>query len=209
MRKLLLGSLTFLMSASMAHAGPISFLFNSPTGNRGFTETYTTGTPPLFVTAAGFDGKGTGKPTAVELWGKTAGSGEQGLGLVNDPSGDHEITYGSFIQLDVQGLFGKVSTMSAKFAFDSTTGTEKYAVYGSNTAGVLGTLLTSGDDQSMHSLPDFTIYRYYDFGSYTKKGNVLLSEISAYQTVPEPASMALVGAGLLGLGYFRRRAGRV
>ena len=209
MKRVLLCSIALSTSVSLAHAAPISFLFASQTGNLGPTHTYSTGAPPLSVIAVGFGGVGSvGGVHTINLYRKSAGPGERGLGLVNDPSADHEITFGSFIQLDVQGLFGKIASMSAKFAFDSTTGSEAYAVYGSNTAGALGTLLTSGKDETMHALPEFGAYRYYDFGSYKVKGNVLLSEISAYQTVPEPTTMALVGAGLVCLGLIRRRAGR-
>ena len=210
MKRLLLGSIALATSVSLAHAAPISFLFASPTGDLGSTRTYSTGAPPLSVIAAGFGGVGSRRGVhAVNLYGKYAGAGERGLGLVNDPTGDHEITFVSFIQLDVQDLFSKVASMSAKFAFDSTTGSEAYAVYGSNTAGALGTFLTSGKDENMHARPEFSTYRYYDFGSYKANGNVLLREISTYQTVPEPAGIVLVGAGLIALGLIRRRAGRI
>ncbi len=153
---------------------PISFLFDDPKGDLGTTHTYTAGTPSLSVIASGFSGNN----SPVGLFGKNAGSGEQGLGLVNEPqsnggTSEHEITKGSFIQLDVSGLFGNITSMSAKSSFDSTTGNEEYLVYGSNTSSTLGTTpLAWGGDENPHSLPSFGTYKYYDFGS--GKGNVLL-----------------------------------
>jgi len=119
---------------------PISFLFDDPKGDLGTTHTYTAGTPSLSVIASGFSGNN----SPVDLFGKNAGSGEQGLGLVNDPqsnggTSEREITKGSFIQLDISGLFGNITSMSAKFSFDSTTGNEEHLVYGSNTSSTLGT----------------------------------------------------------------------
>ncbi len=202
MNKFLLGSLALAASvsvASMAQAAPINFSFAGPNQDLGATHSYTAGTPLLTVLAAGFSGT---KP--VHLYGKDLGGNERGVGLVNDPSKQHEITPGSFVQLDVQGLIGNVASMSVMFGFNSATDGEEYAVYGSNVSGTLGTLLTSGFDQTSHNLPHFSDYKYYDFESL--HGNVLLHEISANQEVPEPASMALVGVGLIGLGYIRRRA---
>ena len=61
------------------------------------------------VTASGF----TAADAPPALFGKNAGGDEVGLGLVNDPSSDTEIYYGmGYVQLDVSGLFGLVSSIA-------------------------------------------------------------------------------------------------
>lgn len=102
--------------------------FGSPTGNLGTSETYTTGS--LTVVAKGFNQYG----QATDLWGKNQGGDEVGLGLRNDPSGDHEIYYGKgFVQIDVSQVLGLVSEIS--FFTNSTTQGEQWTVFGSNTSG--------------------------------------------------------------------------
>jgi hypothetical protein len=64
--------------------------------------------------AFGPNGSGLGLPGPVQLFGKAntgSETDENGAGLTNDPSGDNEITVGSFIQLDLfnihHELFGQ------------------------------------------------------------------------------------------------------
>src|ERR1700742_5235493 len=84
--------------------------------NIGPTETYTLF--GLSIVASGFDQSN----VATNLFGKHGGGDENGLGLMNDPSGDDEIYYQKgFVQLDVSGLFGKVNTTSLLFGTNSTT----------------------------------------------------------------------------------------
>jgi hypothetical protein len=73
-----------------------------------------------------------GLPGPVQLFGKNDGVGETGVGLTNDPSGQNEITMGSFIQLTIDHLF---SSTTLSFMAGSTTGGEAWAVFGTNTPG--------------------------------------------------------------------------
>jgi hypothetical protein len=122
------------------------------------------------------------------LFGKNLGGDEKGVGLNNDPSGDHEIQGTSLVQI------AAAAVTNVSFIMNSTTGTEAWEVWGSNSATALGAPILLGNDELSHSLPSFA---FYSFGAQLfspASGNVLLSSISAVG-VPGP----IVGAGLPGL----------
>lgn len=180
------------------------------TGDLGLTATYTLS--GLSVTASAFGPAGT---SADHLYGKNLGGDETGLGMTNDPSGQHEIYFGKgFVQLDLNALLGKVKASSTYAAFNSTTGGEQWTIYGSNTAGTLGsatlpttkTLIATGTNiESVNTLLTGN-FRYYDFVSTTSAGgqNVLLKSLTV-TPVPEPDTWALMIAGFGGLGVTMRR----
>src|SRR5271167_2711036 len=87
-----------LVCTVAAHAGTVTFDLSMPNGPLGSSQMYTAG--PFTITAFGFDGSG--NPT--DLYGKNLGMDETGLGLVNDPSGQHEISGMNYIQLDLTSL---------------------------------------------------------------------------------------------------------
>jgi hypothetical protein len=213
MRKTLLaltGAATLAFAATSANAAVI--IFNNPTGNLGTSETYTDGS--LSVTAYGYT-----SGSASDLWGKNgAGISEQGLGLASDTSGQHEIWYNpnTFVSLDVTGLFG--SGNIAQFSMGSTTLGEEWALYGSDVAGVLGTLLDTGQDQlNWYDFPNFGSYDFYNFvslgtqhgGGAATTGNVLLHGIQVTSAVPEPATWAMMLIGFGAVGFSMRRRQRV
>jgi hypothetical protein len=136
-------------------------------------------------------------PNSPDLFSKNLGVGETGLGLTNDPTGDHEITNGSFVQLDIT----KVPFLSFGLSFqaNSVTAGEIVDVFGSNTSGVLGgTLLFSCNSTAMNCNQLFPIGTINTMGfsfldvTAAAGANVLLTEVNA---VPGP----IVGAGLPGL----------
>ena len=213
MHKILMG-IAAIAWATTAQAA-VEIDFNNPTGNLGTSEVYTSGS--LTVTAYGFNDEN----TPGDLWGKSDGGDEEGLGLASDPSGQHEIWYANddfatvpFISLDVSALFGQVS--GAQVFFGSTTAGEVWYILGSNTAGVLGTLLDGGTSEGTWiDLLNWGDYDYYQFvsggtqvnGQFTT-GNVLLGGISLTQSVPEPATWAMMLLGFGAIGFaFRRRQG--
>ena len=179
------------------------------TGDLGLTATYTVS--GLSITASAFGPALSG--AADHLYGKNLGAGETGLGMTNDPTGQHEIYFGQgFVQLDLNALVGKISPNSVYAAFNSTTGGEQWTIYGSNTAGVLGgatlpaskTVIASGTNvQGVDTLLTGG-FRYYDFVSTASAGgkNVLLKSLTV---VPEPGTWALMITGFGGVGLMARR----
>src|SRR5260221_264902 len=78
--------------------------FGSPTGDQGTTHTYGG------ITATAY-GASTPAGAPPHLFGKSDGGDENGVGLTTDPSGQHEITVGDFIQLDLTSLIGTQLTI--------------------------------------------------------------------------------------------------
>jgi hypothetical protein len=188
----------------------ITGVFEPPTGNLGTSHTYTFSGWSIVATAFG--------PGSPDLFGKAGGTGETGVGLTNDSSGDNEITAGSFIQLDLFIFNPTPSTHLSPSAvsaltMDSTTIGEGFKISQSSTSGVLGTtctvLIKCWTGTSNGSVTISPTLRYLDITATS--GNVLLSSITfddgggGGQGTPEPLSFLLTGSGLIGIYFIRRR----
>jgi hypothetical protein len=198
-----------LFALAPAHADEI-WNFDTPNGNLGPTHNYP-GSAGTIITATAF---GPGSPS---LFGKILGGDEDGVGLTNDPTIENEITPGSFIQLSLANINFTANSKNMSFLADSTTAGDTWQVFGSNTSGVLGTLLAScvgsdGPGNPCEQLTTISGAGNFSFLDVTAAaGNVLLSEVN---TVAVPAP--IVGAGLPGLiaacgglvGFLARRRRR-
>jgi hypothetical protein len=169
-------------------ASAITFNFNVPSSPPPLGTTQDYGSAPFNVTAAGFSSAAqlaTGVPN-VNLFGKNLPGDESGLGLVNDPSGENEITGASLIRI----AMGAGLTAPVTFTMDSATTGETWLVSGSNLATSGFAPLMSGTDEMVsHTIPFFNFYTFQ-----ATVGNVLLASMTA-AAVPGP----IIGSGLPGL----------
>jgi hypothetical protein len=164
------------------------------------------------ITAAGFTNNGF--TTSATLFEKNGGAGEIGLGLTNDPTGDNEITGFNLIRIDFSAAKAAGVT-NFDFQFGSTTGTESWAVFASNspTSGFLQ--VASGNDELPRTIigPVSNFYYFKENSatgcpSSTSCNNVLLAEVSGVAAVPEPGTWVMMLLGFLGLGFAFRQSRR-
>jgi hypothetical protein len=170
-------------------------------------ETSTSG--GFTITATGYSAIG---GALTQLYGKTGGGDENGLGIHSDPTTNNEIWGTTFIQLDVLSAINAGLT-GFNFSMGSTTGNEAWKVFGTNTAGgaSLSALNTGLNDEGNHTLAGG--FRYYDFfydSSFNGTGgqNVLLHQFGAVSAVPEPSTWAMMILGFAGIGFmaYRRKS---
>jgi hypothetical protein len=193
---------------SSAQAVPITWNFSSAsqcTSCSGSSFTYTSSGNSIIAT--GFTNHSLN--TTTNLFRKNSGGDEKGIGIASDPTNDDEIWGTTLIRIDL-GAANKYSNLS--FTMGSTTGTERWEVWGSNTATALGTAITSGTNEGSVSLPG--TYEYYFFGLDTLDthwgDNVLLASMTGTLTnlttpVPEPSTWAMLILGFFGIGFVAYR----
>ena len=175
----------------------------------GTTQTFTAG--GITITAAGFNyAPATGTYTATNLFNKSEGADEHGLGLANDPRGDFEISGLTGTNPGVGLVRIQLPTgLPAGFSFqmNSTTNGEGWEVFGSNSPTPLLSSLTplaggngTGTDELTHNLnTNFLFYFFlYDPSTLTTDNtNVLLHDVDVL--VPLPGALPLFATGLAGL----------
>jgi hypothetical protein len=169
----------------------------------GASATFTGG--GITITAAGFSD--TTFNTPVHLYSKGLGGDENGLGLINDPSTNHEISGTSLIRIALPAGLTNFS-----FTMGSTTGGEGWLVFGSNSATTGYTQVASGTDELNHVLlGPADLFYYFAFNPADVSAlntNVLLTSVDFVSTVPLPAALPLFASGLCGLGLLARRRKR-
>jgi hypothetical protein len=184
------------------------------------------------VTAAAYQGGGvnqSGYGNLTGTWSASAGStnelfakngggrgnsGETGLGLSSDTSGDHEITYGHGILLDFTKVKGD-QPFTISFASVQASSGDKAGVYDIATGKLVGTI-DGGNLASITIGPGATDYKYLVTEVVKPHNgdsdpNILLGPISLtpieQQVIPEPSNLAiwaLSALGFLGCGLHRR-----
>lgn len=211
MKKLLLASALALGMSGGAHAATVTWDMSNGVAPPGLLVGTTTtitacGGCGISISAAGFSSAA--QTTPVALFEKNLGGDEIGLGLNNDPTGDHEISGTSVIIVNFTNAIAHGATaLSFDFKMDSSTSPDAWAVLSSST-GAPGsfTPLLAGTDEAVHS--GLLLANFYEFEATA--GNVLLSEVSAnVSAVPEPQTWAMMLLGFIGLGFAFRNRRRV
>ncbi len=207
-------------ASAPAFAGTMSWNFLSLAGNPAqpgvslMSTSYTFTQGSMSLTANSMMRSGSGWAMGTEdLYAKNGGSvSEDGLGLMGDPSGDHEIFYPNGIELT--GFSGHISGVMIGSLQGSATNGESWAVYGSND-GTTWTQLGSGMGGSTEDFTASSLLSYSDLiitdpvsTPYLNSNDIVLMGVTT-TSVPEPGTLALFGAGLLGCALLISRRRRI
>ena len=113
------------------------------------------------------------------------------------PDKRHDVSPGYFLQFAEKGI--------TSFSIDRQRG-GSWAIFGSNTLGQKGTLLTYGSGDKVFDLSNFGNGYAYILVTGRGRGDVDLEEGALAPAVPEPGSPALIlTTGLIGLAEIGRR----
>jgi hypothetical protein len=197
---ILAGSLAAFAFAAPSYGDSLTYSFTGTAGPTG-SATDTLTSDGVSITATGYSAANTTEQLYIR------NDEDKGLGLANTPV--HEIDGGAFIQLNLSNLWAQNPT---SVSLNMTDADEKYDVWGSNTAGVPGTLLLNKASAAEISLLGFSGYNYITISSPT--GSVVLTSVTAIDSsssgtgsVPEPGTLTLLALGLACAGFVAYRSG--
>jgi hypothetical protein len=198
--KTLLATLALAGFAAATQANVIDFSANGNNNALGTSSVFNQG--GISVTTYGFGPSG-----PVNLYSKNEGVGnENGLGLVNDPAIQYEITPGSFIQI---GLPTTPASLVNLVLLESITLQESATVWWSTTLGSLGvqigTVAATADGTANFALPAAYVTGF--LGVSAGSGNVLLGslDVTPRGTPDGGTTMILLGSALTAAGMIRRK----
>jgi hypothetical protein len=171
-----------------------TFLENGANMNLGNSSVFTEGTATLDAFAN----------SGQNLFSKDSSPGEIGLGLVSDPSGQHEIYGANFVQLWVPA--GE-SILSLNIEHNNPA-LDNANIFASPTLGVLGTQI-GGPLGGTFNVPlaDQTGF-YIGIASYSPvpPPNTWVGSVVVEQQVPDGGmTVLLLGASVSCLGFIRRK----
>ena len=207
-----------LMFSGQAKADIVFNLPGTHTGPLGTSQSFTSTPSGYTLTAYGFNSTLSNSNqtltlgTATNLYGKNDGPGETGLGINNDPAGDHEIWPRSTVKLDLTSIFSTYPTEAVTLTVGSVQNGEGFAVFGgsSSPSSFLGSVTGNSDSQDVYT---FTVTASQVAASGDKlyltatSNNVVLETVDV-ASVPEPSTFALMFTGIAAFtafGWYRRR----
>lgn len=211
--KTILGAL-FTAALTLVPAGASTFIFpfTSPAGDVGSSShsyTITVGSASATINAYTLV---SGAGAAPDLYGKTGGTDENGLGTAGNT--DHEIVPTDAIVLDFSQIHN-ITSLLIQMASVQSASMDDWQIYGSNTAPTFtspGTKLFSTpqttDQQltnSYLSIPD--TYKFYTIEVPLVAGcspDVLLGGVEVTTAAPEPGTFFLLGFATIGLVVGRK-----
>lgn len=182
------------LAVAPALADGVDFNFGTTLGDLGTSRTFTNGS--FTVAIAGFNG------TAPDnLFAKNEGPTEFGLGIIDGV--DREISTDHWMQLNLTSIIARNPT-KLSISLNSIQGPDFYDIWGSNTAGVLGTLLASNQTGANFNLLPFA--GQFNYFSITAPGeSVLVDDLDVSTATNEPGTLVLLVVGLFGLAYFGKK----
>jgi hypothetical protein len=147
---------------------------------------------------------------AAPLFNKNLGGVETGIGLVSDPS-EQEVTPGHNILINIANVLNRTGPMALSVNADSVqiglggASNDEWALLEGATVLASGAAPTYTNNTEV----PFTLLNPADtvLTFEAVAGSVLLGSFDSPEVVPEPATIALLGAALIGLGFVRRRRG--